>query len=184
MTAKKTAVIKYKQAGLSDLYFRHQIMLNRLTRSAKTVVRDKFIAAVLDNDFNFIMPRLGANPLIYAVRDDNLLILLKLLQSSIDLNELDNRLLGIAARSANTLILRLLLEFGADPNLPDRRGEYPLKSTVSYKQPAQMQVLLSYQADPNLKVRGWTPYKLAYNSNDTISMQLLEAAGAETELPK
>jgi ankyrin repeat protein len=183
--SKKTALLKYKQAGLSDLNYKYQIMVAPHKKLSNTKVRDEFIDAIQENNLNFINPRLGATPLIYAVRDDNILILLKLLQSTIDLNERYNRLLVIAARSSNTLILKLLLEFGADPNLPNRSGDYPLNSTISYRQPAQMHVLLSYQADPNLKDNnGQTPYMRAYKMKDKIYMQLLEAKGADTGLPK
>lgn len=67
----------------------------------------------------------------------------------------------------------LLLENGADPNLPDETNITPLNKAIESKQPDTVELLLKYMADPNKASDDFTPLYRAIFSKQFDIVELL-----------
>ena len=80
----------------------------------------------------------------------------------------------IAATNGHTVIVRLLLECGANPNTRNFDGVTALHDAVFEKQMDIVKLLLKHGADPTIQDRwGNTPVDLAQRSADPQLLQLL-----------
>lgn len=78
--------------------------------------------------------------------------------------------------------LKLLLEFGADPNAKATDGNTPLRCACEYNHEEEAKVLLEYGADPNISAPEWTPLPWALNHNSESLVHLLLQYGANPDL--
>ena len=68
----------------------------------------------------------------------------------------------VAAEKAHNDCLRLLLEHGADPNIPDKSGVTPLHATVLSHHLGTMRILLQHGTDATKQDgKGRTPVQIA-----------------------
>jgi uncharacterized protein len=89
-----------------------------------------------------------------------------------------------AARSGSVDAINVLLDSGADVNLPGSTGDdwdaTPLQHAILQRQPAAVRLLLERGADPNRGAGGsLTPLFLAAGDTDPASLTLLLAHGAD-----
>ena len=76
--------------------------------------------------------------------------------------------------SGSTVALKVLLENGADPNLPNDSGETPLHQAVENKDYLISKILLKHKADPNRQEEyGETPLHYAVTNGDSDTTELL-----------
>ncbi|GIL46013.1 hypothetical protein Vafri_3096 [Volvox africanus] len=86
----------------------------------------------------------------------------------------------IAVENNHLGLLRVLLEAGANPNLPDTNGCTPLLAACTEGHLEMARVLLEYGAKPNMQRRdGWTALMGATLNRSTAMAELLLAAGAQ-----
>jgi ankyrin repeat protein len=79
-------------------------------------------------------------------------------------------------------MVALLLESGADPNLPNNRGETPLIHAARSDRPDLLQTLLMFGADPNVKDhKGITALDHAKKENRQEAVQVLEKNSGEAQ---
>ncbi|GIQ68087.1 ankyrin repeat domain-containing protein [Xylanibacillus composti] len=77
-------------------------------------------------------------------------------------NEMANCPIHAAAAGKRTLIVKLLLEHGADPNVQQHGGWTPLHQAANNFDVGMVELLLAYQADPTIAEKGgMTPRQLA-----------------------
>ena len=88
-----------------------------------------------------------------------------------------------AARSGSVDALKVLLDAGADVNLPGSSGDNwdatPLQHAILERQPASVALLLERGADPNRGGGSLTPLFLAAGDTDPAMLKLLLAHGAD-----
>jgi ankyrin repeat protein len=89
-----------------------------------------------------------------------------------------------AVRSGSVAAIQVLLDAGADVNLPGSTGDdwdaTPLQHAILERQPAAVQLLLDRGADPNRGAGGdLTPLLLAAGDTDPAILKLLLAHGAD-----
>ena len=82
--------------------------------------------------------------------------------------------LSIATTKNDLESLKLLLEFGGDPNLKGADGNPPLRWACQYNFPAAAKLLLEFGGDPNISTPDWSllPWAL-YQSKENIVRDLL-----------
>ncbi|GLI63909.1 hypothetical protein VaNZ11_007046 [Volvox africanus] len=86
----------------------------------------------------------------------------------------------IAVENNHLGLLRVLLEAGANPNLPDTNGCTPLLAACTEGHLEMARVLLEHGAKPNMQRRdGWTALMGATLNRSTAMAELLLAAGAQ-----
>lgn len=95
--------------------------------------------------------------------------------------------LYIAAREGNKADVRRLLHEGADPNIPDANGLYPLHQAAYWGETEIVDLLLKAGANVNAdNGRGWTPLHSAALAGGMKSrknvIDKLSAAGARTDI--
>ncbi|MEI8044713.1 MAG: ankyrin repeat domain-containing protein [Verrucomicrobiota bacterium] len=101
----------------------------------------------------------------------------KLLEQGADVNEVsegrDPTPLWVALRTGNEVLVRLLLERGADPNY--YKDETPLHRMVLHGEPRMIRLLLQFGADPNQKNNaGETALQHARRRGNPAIIKLLE----------
>jgi ankyrin repeat protein len=130
----------------------------------------------------------GTGPLPYLAnyawrsRSDCLFTFYLIIRFGADVNNLgygpegDTALGWLAKYGGNHLHnVVLLLENGADPNLPNNRGETPLMHAANSDRPDLLQTLLMFGADPNSKDKnGMTVLDHAKNQNRLNAIRVLE----------
>jgi ankyrin repeat protein len=99
----------------------------------------------------------------------------------------DNTPLMQAAAEGDIFVMKLLLEFGADPNAVNEYSENPLGFAVTYEQPEAIRILVAAGADLNSTVDsgpGRTQLDCAELSGWSDVAELLRALGGKrfTEL--
>lgn len=81
-------------------------------------------------------------------------------------------------------MVKLLLKFGADPNLQDNEGETPLFKAVKWHHHNIVKTLLEAGADFNLPNNdGVTPKMIAIEDDDTYVVDLMEQYGPQIKEP-
>lgn len=96
-----------------------------------------------------------------------------------------SKLTGCSYYGANAAILRVLLEYGADPNRWAHLGISPLCTAAQYGNPSGARLLMAYGADPNaLNVRSQKGTALATACHklnvDTVASLLAYGANPDT----
>jgi ankyrin repeat protein len=87
--------------------------------------------------------------------------------------------LAMAVTRKHPEIVKLLLDHGADPNMPDADGKTPIFAAVDHET-EMLTLLLAKGADPNAHdKKGATPLSTAQENNDSATVKELVAAGAE-----
>ena len=83
--------------------------------------------------------------------------------------------LHVAVYNTNTQVLKLLLDYGFDPNATiTKNGCTPLHNAVTANNPAAVRILLQYGADPDIKdFNGSTPLDRARKEEKTVLVRLL-----------
>lgn len=108
--------------------------------------------------------------LLYAILKGDISSIVQMLESGADPNETCPRnretpLHRAIKSNNNEVIIKYLLDYGANPNIGDSEGETPLHRAVSRDEPNIVSLLLSYGADINaLDLNGATP--LFYDSEE------------------
>ncbi|MGP8269408.1 MAG: ankyrin repeat domain-containing protein [Terracidiphilus sp.] len=88
--------------------------------------------------------------------------------------------LGIAIENNKREIVRLLLDAGADPNLPSSSGGSPLVIALEHRHQKIVTVLLAHGADPNRPdPHNSTPFMIADEYGELDAQKALLAAGAD-----
>jgi ankyrin repeat protein len=83
----------------------------------------------------------------------------------------------------NHKMIRLLLEHGADPKIPDKGGDTPLHSLANEDDIGLLELMLKKGANPNaFDSRGWTPFHRACYYGSIESIKLLIKYGADRHL--
>jgi hypothetical protein len=80
----------------------------------------------------------------------------------------------LATYNADMTSLKLLLEFGADPNIKNSKGDTPLRCAGEYNREAEARLLLEYGADPNISSPDWTslPWAIAGSKENVVRLLL------------
>ena len=141
-----------------------------------------------------LVNRLSATPLIDAVErgvDTGFDAMGLLIRASAEAGVLDvqnsvgDTALHLTHDNGNTDVMRLLLDAGADPNVPDNEGKTLLhhmaeEGITEYVRHEDVEALLNAGADPNLiDEQGWTPAHYAGEKGDKDMFRLLLEHGAE-----
>lgn len=109
----------------------------------------------------------------YAILKGDISSIVQMLESGADPNETCPRnretpLHRAIKSNKNKVIIKYLLDYGANPNIGDSEGETPLHRAVSRDEPNIVSLLLSYGADINaLDLNGATP--LFYDSEENTT---------------
>ena len=126
----------------------------------------------------------GTTALHWAVRDDDVALVAKLVAAGADVNAA-NRYgitpLGLAAQNGSLRTVELLLAGGADPNLAEPEGETPLMTAARTGNPAVIRALVARGANVNAR-EGWlgqTALMLAVAEGHAEAADALIAAGAD-----
>ncbi|MFM1848008.1 MAG: hypothetical protein RL417_1482 [Pseudomonadota bacterium] len=103
--------------------------------------------------------------------------------ANIEYRQQNRTMLGIAAQSPNDLVVKALIEGGADVNAVDGIGHTPLMRAVDLASIPNIRALLGAKADVNYRDNeGRTPLLLAIrNQNEEVATVLLEA-GADPSI--
>lgn len=73
------------------------------------------------------------------------------------------------------LIIRALLAKGADPNFPDKKGNYPLEVAIKQDKPTLVKALIEGGADVQMKtLEGITIADLAYRTNKKPIIEIID----------
>jgi ankyrin repeat protein len=87
----------------------------------------------------------------------------------------------VATLNRDTPTLKLLLEFGADPDAPDKGENTPLRASCADRE-EQAKLLLEWGADPNISTPDWTALPWACDSKSEGIVGLLLQYGADPDL--
>jgi len=121
-----------------------------------------------------------------AARGDEVLVRELIARGSIDINSTNGDVgpaLCLAAYGGHSSLVRFLLDRGADVNVKDRRGSFPLMDAVMGQHRDVVQILLERGADPFMTINGengeptdFTALKLATVKGDSETIAMLEAS--------
>jgi ankyrin repeat protein len=87
----------------------------------------------------------------------------------------------VATLNRDTPTLKLLLEFGANPDAPDKYGNTPLRVSCDCRE-EQARLLLEWGADPNISTPDWTALPWACDSKQEKIVSLLLQYSADPDL--
>ncbi|KNC83936.1 hypothetical protein SARC_03830 [Sphaeroforma arctica JP610] len=126
-------------------------------------------------------------PLIAAVKSLKTSEVERLLDSGEDINQTFKEHTGEVRTPLHWAVwlekekmVRLLLERGSDPNVPDQDQASPLHIAAAFAQPEMMKLLLDHKADVNIPgQRNWTALHDAAFGGATNVIELLLQAGAD-----
>lgn len=155
----------------------------------------ELLKAVEDNDIAEVRNRIfkGANvngrkdgkpALVIALENRNYDILRLLLENGAYPNNttlgIEETPLMVAAGSGDETGLQLLLEYGADPNFTDKRGQTALMKAAQARQALAARILLANGADPfATDYSGRSAMEYAREARSRQVMRLLEEAGLD-----
>ena len=130
----------------------------------------------------------GRTPLQFAIENDHPEALGVLLDygasAEAPLPSWDQRTpLHVAAARADTPVIEVLLERGADPNQLDRVGRSPLYDAVTHGREQSVRALLEHGADPNLAPQGEALLEIARSESMRRLLASYGARAAGGELP-
>ncbi|MDP8225202.1 MAG: ankyrin repeat domain-containing protein [Candidatus Lernaella stagnicola] len=91
--------------------------------------------------------------------------------------------LHLAAKTGNGKIISLLLESGADPNLPDQLGRTSLHYGAIYGHAEAVGLLITKTNVRQKSKRGWEPLHFAVNGNKADTVRVLLKRGASPDAP-
>lgn len=150
-------------------------------------VRSVGLLAILILTFGAVVPASAQSPqydLLKAVDSADLVKINELLRKNVspDTRRRSDRTpaIVIAAQSANSAVVKLLLDNDANPNLSDNRGQTPLMVRATVGDTNMIKLLLSYGADPNRADIGQeTALMKAVRGRKFKAAQALIEAGAD-----
>jgi hypothetical protein len=118
-----------------------------------------------------------------AAREGKADELRKLLAQGIDEAQI-TELLALAARRGRVESMRVLIEAGASPTVPDQRGRTPLMAAVQSRKSEAIRFLIDNGADVNARdqLQGTALVRAAGSFGDLESVQVLLSAGAEVNV--
>jgi hypothetical protein len=159
--------------------FEERAFINYINLDKKEMV-DLYITAGMDPNAR---NKLGWSALTFAVYNNNIHIVNKLLKKGADINaQSDNgwTALTIAVYNGNAQMLHLLIEKGADVNIKSSDGSTVLMRAIWGKHNAMVPILLWKGAEVNAKNRkGWTALMYASYTGDSSIVNLLLEKGAD-----
>lgn len=93
-------------------------------------------------------------------------------------------LLYAVSNTTGDAMIRMLLEHGADPEMPNSEGNIPLQIALDKRDPAKIVALIEFGANPNIAVEdGTSPIGVvALRSEDPTDLESLLSAGAKLQL--
>ena len=117
-------------------------------------------------------------------RPDNTIITQLLIDAGANINAKNiSTALYFALQYRNIDSINLLLQNGADPNIPCEYNETPLQYALMFLQVNLVETLLRNGADPNLSLGGPTPLCIAIKNNNIDNINLLLQNGADPNKP-
>jgi ankyrin repeat protein len=177
---------------------------SRIYKSLVTSAGQDLEKRVDPRDLNYIIPRGGSTPLLFAARSGDVESARLLLAAGADVKDAlpdGTSALTVAIYSGNAGVATLLLDKGADPN-EATIGYAPLHAAVLKGDLGMVQALLARGANPNARMTngtpirrssqdlelpktliGATPYFLAAKFLEVPMMRALAAAGADVHTP-
>lgn len=93
----------------------------------------------------------------------------------------DTNSVYVATYNRDTPTLKLLLEFGASPDAPDKDGSTPLRVACDCRE-EQARLLLEWGADPNISTPDWTALPWACYAKQEQTVGMLLQYGADPDL--
>ena len=129
-------------------------------------------------DLAYIKDAKGISALFHAVANGYTRIAKQILRITKQANDVDPEKgftpLLIAATNGHVGLVKLLLEYGADPNMRNFDGVTALHNAIFEEQVDIVKLLLQHDADPNIRDRvGNTPMDLAKRSSNNEIRSLL-----------
>jgi len=157
-------------------------------KNGLTEAKNPLINAIINNDIetvkSFIKSKnININILNYAIKENNIEIVLLLLENGADVNAKNNNgetCLYYATKENNIEIVQLLLENGADINAINNYGKTPLIYSIWSNNKDIVELLIQKGADVNAKNNyGDTPLYYAIKENNKDIVELLIQKGAD-----
>ncbi len=117
------------------------------SHSTKTLIDILNILLKSDIDLNAATFRDSITPLYMALRDGQIEIAEILISNGANINQIDyfgNSLLHIATMNNNTNLVRLLLDYGASPEIVNENGQYAYTIANDYHYIEIMNIIIEY----------------------------------------
>jgi ankyrin repeat protein len=161
-------------------------MTSSYTSALKLAVdRDKkeIVRLLLENGADTEYTNTGNPPPLFVAKSPAVASLLIAHGANVNRIDREKTPLNSAITDDRYDVIRVLLESGADPNLPSNEKDTPLCLALQWKRTEMVRLLLDKGADPNRRNnRGDTPLHKAVLSDQLVLVELLLNKGANPKI--